>query len=194
MLLGEAMTLGDFQLTAQAAELRFHGVEAQDIAIDIAANENGLELRTVEIGRVGAARMDVSGLLRFPGEGVAGSIDALIDAEDPRGLLRLLGAFGPDGQVWSRRGLRHWARWMCGSSPRPAPRVRVTTASMALTGTAGGASATVEGRFRGEPAKWQEGEIELAGEIDARTSPLLAAITGLELERAGQAEPAGRHL
>jgi hypothetical protein len=186
-LLGEAMTLGDFLLTTQAAELRFHGVEAQDIAIDIAANENGLELRTVEIGRVGAARMDVSGLLRFPGEGVAGSIDALIDAEDPRDLLRLLGAFGPDGQVepaWAQ-ALGPLDVRLIAEASAEGP---VTTASMALTGTAGEASATVEGRFRGEPAKWQEGEIELAGEIDARTSPLLAALTGLEL-KAGPDRP-----
>ena len=35
--------------------------------------------------------MAVTGVVSFPGEGVAGSINAVIDAEDPRGLLRLLG-------------------------------------------------------------------------------------------------------
>jgi hypothetical protein len=52
---------------------------------------------------------------------------------------------------------------------------------MALTGSAGGATAAVEGRFRGERANWQEGEIELSGEMDAKSSALLAAITGLQL-------------
>jgi hypothetical protein len=104
------------------AELRFHGVEAQDIAVDHRRQrERGLELRTVEIGRVGAARMGVSGLLRFPRQGIAGSIDALVDARDPRGLLRLLGVFGRKARQ-SPPGLRRWDRSMCASSPKPAPR------------------------------------------------------------------------
>jgi hypothetical protein len=180
-LFDRAMTVGDFQLTAQAGQLRFHGVEAQDIAIDIGANENGVELRTVEIGQVGAARMDVAGLLRLPGEGVAGSINAVIEAEDPRGLLRLFGAFGPIGGFEPA--------WAAALGPLDVKLIaeasaedRTTTAAMALTGTAGGATASVEGTFRGERANWQDGEIELAGEMEARSSALVAAITGLELQ------------
>jgi hypothetical protein len=98
-LVGRAMAFGDVQLTAEARELRFHGVEAKDIAIDVGADENVLELRTVEIGQVGAARLDVTGLLSFAGDALEGSVNAVVDAEDPRGLLRLLGAFGPDSAI-----------------------------------------------------------------------------------------------
>jgi hypothetical protein len=155
-------------------------VEAQDIAIDLGANENVVELRTFEIGQVGAARMNVAGILSFPGEGVAGSINALIDAEDPRALLRLLGAFGPEERLepaWAGALGPLDVKLIAEASAEDS----VTTAAMALTGSAGGASATVEGRFRGERANWQGGEIELAGEMDAKSSALLAAITGLEL-------------
>jgi hypothetical protein len=179
-LMGQAMTLGDFELTVQAGQLRFHGMEAQDVAIDLGANENGVELRTVEIGRVGAARMDVSGLLRFPGEGVAGSLNALVDAEDPRGLLRLLGVFGPEGgadPAWAEELGPLDVRLIAEASAEE----RVTTAAMVLTGTAGGASANLKGRFQGERASWQQGQVELTGEMEAQSSALMAAIAGLHL-------------
>jgi hypothetical protein len=179
-LVGRAMTLGDVQLTAQARELRFHGVEAKDIAIDVGVDENVVELRTVEIGQVGAARLDVAGLLSFSGDGLEGSVNAVVDAEDPRGLLRLLGAFGLDNVVepaWARALGPLDVRLIAEASAEEG----VTTAAMALTGTAGGANAAVEGRFRGERANWQDGEIELSGEMDAESSALLAAITGLQL-------------
>jgi uncharacterized protein involved in outer membrane biogenesis len=178
--LGRTMTFGDFQLTAQAGQLRFHGVEAQDIAIDLGANDNVVELRTVEIGQVGAARLGLAGLVSFPEEGVAGSVNGHVDAEDPRALLRLLGAFGLDQTVepaWAATVGPLDVTLMAEASAEDG----VTNASMALTGTAGGASAAFEGRFRGEPARWKDGEIELAGEMDAKSSALLAALTGLEL-------------
>jgi uncharacterized protein involved in outer membrane biogenesis len=179
-LVGRAMTFGDVQLTAQARELRFHGVEARDIAIDVGADENVLELRTVEIGQVGAARLDVTGLLSFAGDGLEGSVNAAVDAEDPRGLLRLLGAFGPDSAIEPA--------WVSALGPLDVRLIAeasaedgVTDAGLALTGSAGGASAALEGRFRGERANWQDGEIELSGEMEAKSSALLAAVTGLQL-------------
>jgi hypothetical protein len=179
-LAGRAMAFGDLQLTAGAGELRFHGVEAKDIAIDVGADENVLELRTVEIGQVGAARLDVTGLVSFAGDALEGSVNAVIDAEDPRGLLRLLGAFGPDSAIEPA--------WAGALGPLDVKLIAeasaedgVTDAAMALTGSAGGASAALEGRFRGQRANWQDGEIELSGEVDARSSTLLAAITGLQL-------------
>jgi hypothetical protein len=179
-LAGSAMSFGDVQFTAGAGELRFHGVEAKDIAIDVGADESVLELRTVEIGQVGAARLDVTGLVSFAGDALEGSVNAVVDAEDPRGLLRLLGAFGPDTAIEPA--------WAGALGPLDVKLIAeasaengVTTAAMALTGSAGGAIAAVEGRFRGHRANWRDGEIELSGELDARSSDLLAAITGLRL-------------
>jgi hypothetical protein len=124
--------------------------------------------------------MDVAGVLSFPGEAVAGSINAVVDAEDPRALLRLLGAIGPEEVVEPA--------WAGALGPldlkliaEASAEERITTAAMALTGTAGEASAALEGRFRGEPFKWQDGEIELSGEMNASSSALLAALTGLQL-------------
>jgi hypothetical protein len=174
------MTLGDFQLTAQAAALRFHGVEARDIAIDFGADEDSVELRTVEIGQVGAARMSLAGILRFPGDGMAGSLNGLIDAEDPRSLFRLLGAFGLDDAVepaWAKALGPLDVKLIAEASAEDS----TTSALMALTGTAGEASVAVEGRFSGKWADWQGGEIEISGEMDARSSDLVAAVTGLEL-------------
>ncbi|MFW6077685.1 MAG: hypothetical protein ACOC71_08015, partial [Hyphomicrobiales bacterium] len=178
--LGRTMTFGDFQLTAQAGQLRFHGVEAQDIAIDLGANKKVVELRTVEIGQVGAARLGLAGLLSFPEDGIAGSVNGHVDAEDPRALLRLLGAFGLDPTVepaWAATVGPLDVTLMAEASAEDG----VTDASMALTGTAGVASAALEGAFRGEPARWKDAEVELSGDMDAKSSALLAALTGLEL-------------
>ena len=180
-LLAGTMTFGDFQLTARAGQLRFHEVEATDIAIDLGANESVVELRTVEIGQVGGARMDVAGVLSFPGEAVAGSINAAVDAEDPRALLRLLGALGPEEVVepaWVGALGALDLKLIAEASAED----RITTAAMSLTGTAGEASAALEGRFRGEPSGWQDGEIEFSGEMSAPSSALLAALAGLQLQ------------
>lgn len=192
-LLASSMSFGDLQLTAQADRLRIHGVEAEDIAIDIAANENGVELRTAEIGKVGAARLDFTGLLRFPGdEGIQGSIRAAVDAQDPRGLLRLLGLFGPEGQAepsWAQKLGPLDVRLLGEATTEDS----VTTASVALSGKAGDGTARLDGRFRGDVAKWQDGDISVAGEASSATGDLLAALSGIDAGAAfrGPAEVSG---
>ena len=93
-IVARSMGLGDFHFTANAGRLKLNGVEAEDVAIDMGANENGIEFRTVDVGNVAGARLDMTGLLQFPKQAVAGSINAKVTASDPQGLFRLLGLAG----------------------------------------------------------------------------------------------------
>lgn len=175
-----SMTAGDVEVTAEAGRLQLHGVEAEDVAIDVGANENGIDLRTIEIGRVGAARLDISGLVRFPGDGIAGSVNALIDAHDPRGLLRLFGAFGPEGEpepAWAKAVGPLDLKLLAEATAED----RITTAVVALTGKAGEATASFNGRFRGERSNWQDADIQVSGEVAAPSGLLLADLVGLRL-------------
>jgi len=175
-LVSASMGFDNFQLTMQADRMTLHGVEAEDIAVDIGANGDGIELRTVQLGDVGGARLDVAGLVRFPGEGVSGSINASIDAVDPQGLLRLLGLLD---------GSPKWAEALGPVNARLVAEAtslnKYTQASSSLTGTAGGVELSFDGRFDGEIAAWQDGHVKLDGEAKSGASRLMAALTGLEL-------------
>lgn len=89
---------GNLRLTVQAGTLLLNGVEAQDIAFDVASSRKGLELRTVQIGSVGGARLDADGLVLDSGSGNDGAIDFTLAADDPRGFLHLVGALPPQGE------------------------------------------------------------------------------------------------
>ncbi|MGE0212078.1 MAG: AsmA family protein [Parvibaculaceae bacterium] len=177
-LIAAAMGFESFQLTLQADRVRLHGVDAEDVAVDIGANADGLELRTVQIGNVGEARLDMAGLVRFPDEAVAGSVNASVDAEDPRGLLRLFGILGREEAVEPS--------WLASLG---AVRMKLlaeatsqdddTKGTMSLTGTAGEADIRIEGSFDGKISEWQAGRINLSGEADSPSSTLAAALLGL---------------
>jgi AsmA-like C-terminal region len=92
----------DKRLSLQAAKLRLNGVEAQDVALDFSSSFSGFEIKALDIGSVEGARVKGSGLVLQGPDGPSGDVKLSVQAENPRGLLRLLGAFpkGPD-PAWS---------------------------------------------------------------------------------------------
>ncbi|MFZ5671882.1 MAG: AsmA family protein [Pseudomonadota bacterium] len=92
----------DLRLTLQSGETRLNGVDARDVAIDIAAINGNIDLKTVEIGNVGDARLEITGLLAPTPKGHQGSISTGVMAEDPRSLLQLLGLLPKnENPVWT---------------------------------------------------------------------------------------------
>ncbi len=81
----------DLRLTVQTAQLLLNGVTASDVVLDLASGANGLDLRALEIGSVGGAKLMATGLILDSGKGADGSIGLEVKAGDPRELLRLLG-------------------------------------------------------------------------------------------------------
>jgi uncharacterized protein involved in outer membrane biogenesis len=177
-LLARSMGFGDFHLSARAGRLRLNGVEAEDVAIDMGANEEGIEFRTFDVGNIAGARLDMTGLLRFPEEAIAGSLNAKLAASDPAGLLRLLGlADREDGPTFYDR--------LAATSPLDIEVVGEatadddqTTASLEAKGVAGNARFTLKGRFAGNTQRWQEAEVHASGEVADPSSKAVLALLG----------------
>ncbi len=92
----------DLRLTLQSGETQLNGVNARDVAIDIAAINGNIDLKTVEIGNVGEARLEITGLLAPTPKGHQGSISTGVTAQDPRSLLQLLGLLPKnENPVWA---------------------------------------------------------------------------------------------
>jgi hypothetical protein len=85
-----------FSLTLSADRLRLNGTEAHDTRIDIASSAENLDLKRVEIGRVGDAKLDISGLISATANGPNGRVTTHMIASDPRGMVRLLGLVASD--------------------------------------------------------------------------------------------------
>ncbi len=92
----------DLRLTLQSGKTLLNGVDARDVTIDIAALGGRIDLKTIEIGNVGNARLEISGLLSPTEAGSRGTISTSVKADDPRSLLQLLGLYPKDSEpVWS---------------------------------------------------------------------------------------------
>ena len=94
----------DLKLRLNAGELLLNAVTARDVAVDLESGSNGLDLRGLEIGEVGGARVVATGLILDTGKGADGTVGIEIGADDPSGLIRLLGLAGSGGG-----GLPPWA-------------------------------------------------------------------------------------
>ena len=92
----------DLRLTIQSGQTLLNGVDARDVAIDIAAIDGNIDLKTIEIGNVGNARLEITGLLSPTETGNKGAISTSVTADDPRSLLQLLGLYPKDSNpVWA---------------------------------------------------------------------------------------------
>ncbi|MFO0991755.1 MAG: AsmA family protein [Hyphomicrobiales bacterium] len=83
-------------LALNANQLRLNGTEARDTRIEIASSAKSLDLKRVEIGRVGDAKLEISGLINSTADGPTGRVTTHMVASDPRGMMRLLGLASPE--------------------------------------------------------------------------------------------------
>lgn len=87
----------DLKLQVKAKELALNAVTARDVTIDLQSGPSGLDLRALDIGSVGGARVAASGLILDTGKGADGSLGITVEAGDPSELIRLLGLAGGEG-------------------------------------------------------------------------------------------------
>ncbi len=92
----DEQTKRDLRLTFQAGTLRLNGVEASDVAVDMETTVKGFDLKTIEAGSVGGAKLSVSGVVLSTPDGPDGDIGISLTAEDPRELMRLTGLLPRD--------------------------------------------------------------------------------------------------
>jgi uncharacterized protein involved in outer membrane biogenesis len=93
----------DMRLALKAGTLHLNGVEAKDVALDVETTVKGFELKQFEIGSVGGAAVKGAGLFLNGDNGADGQVVTDIAAEDPKGLLRLIGLLPRDRDpLWTR--------------------------------------------------------------------------------------------
>ena len=190
-LAANALAFGDAHITIQTDTLVLRGVEAQDIAIDVDMSEGAVELRTIEIGGIGDARLDNAGVLNFPEEGITGSVSGDFKATDPRPFLRLIGVMDADlaSTPWARRlgpvDLKVLGEVSTGSA--------INKFTIAANGKAAGAEIALSGGFDGKFAEWRDGDTQITASATGTTSQGLLALVGLQA-LAGGNEPAKLNL
>lgn len=134
----------DLKLRVTAGEMLLNAVTANEVTVDLESGANGLDLRGLEIGAVGGARVMATGLILDTGKGADGTIGLEVQADDPTGLIRLLGLADEDG-------LPPWAAGLGATEIR---------ASLAVKPAAQGS----EFHFR---ASGNAGELSIAGQGSA---------------------------
>lgn len=93
----------DLKLRVTAGELQLNAVTATGVTLDLESSATGLDLRGLEIGAVGGARVMATGLILDTGKGPDGTIGLEVQADDPTGLIRLVGLAGSEGlPAWAR--------------------------------------------------------------------------------------------
>ena len=161
---------GDLRLTVQTGLLRLNGVEAKDVAIDLASGAAGLDLKTLEIASVEGARLEASGLILDTGKGPDGKIGIEARAEDPRGLLRLLGLMPGDREPV-------WAAGLGNTNIKGELTVRPgetgASASIAFGGKTGELDIAVAGSLQGG------GDIAGTIELESSTSAAIVRLLGI---------------
>ncbi len=179
-IVARSMGLGDFRLTANAGRLKLNGVEAEDVAIDMGANENGIEFRTVDVGNVAGARLDMTGLLQFPKQAVAGSINAKVTASDPQGLFRLLGLAGrgDTATIYDRlAALKPLNLDVVGQATSEDDN---TTGNLKVKGVFGKTDLSINASFDGKAGKWKDGEVHVSAEAKDPSSAAVLALSGFD--------------
>jgi uncharacterized protein involved in outer membrane biogenesis len=164
----------DKRLNLTATKLRLNGVEAQDLALDFSSSFSGFEIKSLEIGSVEGAHVAGVGLVLQGPDGPSGDMKLKVQADNPRGLLRLLGAFpkGPD-PVWSS---------VLGTTDLKADiTVRPGTDQPAITFGASGNTGPIQLSANGSVkniSKAQGAVVDLTGELSSAESGDLSRIFG----------------
>ncbi len=81
----------DMRLAVRAGTLHLNGADASDVVLDVETTVKGFELKQLEIGSVGGAAVKGAGLFLNGENGADGQVVTDFSAENPKGLLRMIG-------------------------------------------------------------------------------------------------------
>jgi uncharacterized protein involved in outer membrane biogenesis len=82
---------GNTHLELSAKLVLLNGVSAQDAMLDVSTQAAGFDIKQLSIGNVGGAKLQGGGALLDTGSGPEGELKFNLQADDPRGFLRLTG-------------------------------------------------------------------------------------------------------
>ncbi|MEO6606964.1 MAG: AsmA family protein, partial [Aestuariivirga sp.] len=170
------------RLQLSAKSLTLNGIMAQNVAFDFDSSASGFEIKKLDVGAVGGARLSGEGLVLNGPDGPSGNIKLKLAAERLSAVLQLLGALpkGPE------------PRWMAtlGASQFDAdfavkPGATEPAVSYALKGTSGdfsiGASGTVK-----DLAKWPQSQLGVSSTLSAADDAAFARLVDLTQSPTGR--------
>lgn len=79
------------RLKFQSSKLHLNHVEAQNVAFEFASSVSGFEVKKFDVGSIEGAHVQGQGLVLVGPDGPSGDLKLSAKAENPRGLLRLVG-------------------------------------------------------------------------------------------------------
>jgi uncharacterized protein involved in outer membrane biogenesis len=79
------------RLALRASSVLLNGVTAQEVALTVLGDAKGFEIKLLDIGNVGGARLSGGGEVSDQGNGPEGTLNFHLEAPEPRGFLRLVG-------------------------------------------------------------------------------------------------------
>jgi DNA-binding protein H-NS len=160
----------DLRLKVKAGELQMNAVTAQDVTLDLQSGANGMDLRALNIGSVGGATLEASGLILDNGKGADGSVSLDVKADDPAGLIRLLGLARSDG-------LPSWALNLGATSLRADLAVKPGEGGSVTVLKAGGTAGELTLAASGTVAP--DNKLTASAKIDAPDSARILDLIGL---------------
>jgi AsmA family/AsmA-like C-terminal region len=171
----------DKRIAIDAKALHFNGVTAQDVTVDFSSSYSGFEVKALNIGSVEGAQVKGQGLVLQGPDGPTGDVKLSVLAENPRGLLRLVGAFpkGPDP---------FWASALGRTNMKADLTVRPGAHEPKITFGANGTSGSLKLSGTGEVKELSLGKnanVGLAAEIETDDSSDLVRLAGYAAGAAG---------
>lgn len=171
----------DLALDIGVGRLIYRGVEADDVTVDVALDDGNADIRALEFGRIGDARLKVAGLVRSLAGQPDGRLTATLTAEDPLPFLRLAGLV----DTARPSAAPQWARSLgpldltASADTRPQMTGETVAATVRIEGKAGQIALAGRGSFDGAVDAWREAEIVADLKASSERGGALLSMLGL---------------
>ncbi len=160
-------------VTLRGAAMRLNGVAAQNVAIEFSTGAKGFDLKTFEIGDVSGARLAGGGRLVDEGDGPQGDLNFTLQAQDPRGFLRLVGLEYGNGQWTEALGQTQLEAKITAVPQKSGPELKIVT-----RGSSGALNMELVSTLR-ELTNGRGAIIAASGGVNAADSAVLARLLGV---------------
>jgi hypothetical protein len=171
----------DRRVVLRSGAILLNGVSAQEVALDFATNAKGFQLNLLDVGNVNGARLKGAGSLVDQGSGPAGEINFNLDAQDPRGFLRLAGLDFGSGQWMDVLGQTKIDAKLTSSPQKNGPMLEYD-----IRGNSGPIVVELAGTAN-ELAQGQNALLAASGGVRSSDSAALARLFGFDPVSAGGA-------
>jgi hypothetical protein len=170
------------RLVLQAGKLRLNGVEAQNVGLDYDSSLSGFQVRKLEVGSIEGARIQGQGLVLQGPDGPSGDVKLSMNAENPRGFLKLLGVI--------KKGIDPpWSDVLGVTDMQASFTVKPGTSEPSVTYDLNGTSGPIHISASGDVKDWIKGEnatLGLSSELTSGDSADLLRLFGIRTVTSGK--------